>query len=164
LAIQWLWTLIEILYGDLPSYLSSHLRDYAEDLGPDIQGRSPGALIMRYLSLDELIGFINRPTREEIRRVLHENRPAFEKAQGSRYNHQAWPGGYIDHVTETMNLARVFYQALNEHRGLPFSLSDALIALFFHDIEKPFRHEYVPGDFAGSKDDRKAWFLAEDSS
>lgn len=72
--------------------------------------------------------------------ILDNNRQLFELTQGSTYNHQTWAGGYIDHVTDGMNYGRHLY-ALDAAFGrpLPFSLSDALLVFFLHDLEKPWR-------------------------
>lgn len=62
------------------------------------------------------------------------------KAPGSSKNHQAWEHGYFDHVHEVMNLAYILYERLEDERPLPFALDSALVVLFLHDSEKPFRH------------------------
>lgn len=77
-------------------------------------------------------------------RILDDNRELFRTVQGSTNNHQAWRGGYYDHVTEILNIAVVLYPVLQNCRPLPFSLSDALVALYFHDIEKPWKYELGP--------------------
>lgn len=61
-------------------------------------------------------------------------------APGSTRSHHAWPKGYRDHIQETMNLAVILHERLDVERALPFSLSSALLVLFLHDCEKPFRH------------------------
>jgi hypothetical protein len=61
-------------------------------------------------------------------------------APGSTKSHHAWNGGYVDHVQECMNLARILYERLNTERTLPFTLASAYVVLFLHDCEKPFRH------------------------
>lgn len=55
---------------------------------------------------------------------------------GSSHNHQAWEGGYVHHVVETMNIAVWLYWT--SPRKLPFTLSHALEVMFLHDIEKVF--------------------------
>ena len=97
-------------------------------------------IVLDYLSIDNNIVLIDEPARDICKRVIADHRPLFEKAPGSTYNHHTWPGGYIDHVTECMNYARHQY-ALDSAfaRGMPFSLSDALLILFLHDLEKPWR-------------------------
>jgi hypothetical protein len=93
---------------------------------------------MAYLTLEALVGKIDGSNGAACARLLVGNRRLFESARGSSHNHQAWSGGYVDHVTEVMNVAVVLYDALNTKRPLPFTLSDALLVLFLHDIEKPW--------------------------
>lgn len=62
------------------------------------------------------------------------------RARGSTNNHQAWTGGYLDHVQEAMNVATVLYPLMNKLRPLPFSMSDALLVVFAHDLEKPWKY------------------------
>jgi hypothetical protein len=63
----------------------------------------------------------------------------FVTAPGSGHNHQAWTGGYADHLDEIFAIAAIKYQALSQLRPLPFTLLDALLVLFLHDSEKPFK-------------------------
>jgi hypothetical protein len=98
-----------------------------------------------YLKIQDLLATLPDPYGSAFERLLAQNPDCFEKARGSSYNHQAWSGGYLDHVQEVMNLAIVFYDALNPCRSLPFPLSDALIVLFVHDLEKPWAYEEVAG-------------------
>ena len=97
-------------------------------------------LTLNYLSIDELLEFIEEPHRGVCRRILGDHQSLFEKARGSTHNHQTWAGGYIDHVIDGMNYARHLY-AFDAAFGrpLPFSLSDALLIFFLHDLEKPWR-------------------------
>lgn len=93
-----------------------------------------------YLHIEVLVGMIDSPYKEICFRILDENRNLFERAPGSTHNHQTWPGGYIDHVTDGMNYARHYYSFLSAFgRPLLFSLSDALLIFFLHDLEKPWR-------------------------
>lgn len=98
-----------------------------------------------YYSIDEMIEMIDEPHRSSCRRILAENLALFRTVQGSKHNHQAWLGGYFDHVQEIMNIAIVQYAWANALRPLPFSLSDALLIVFLHDIEKPWKYELVGG-------------------
>jgi hypothetical protein len=88
---------------------------------------------------------------DEILPLLHpqNQKPAFSfwddlqthipDAAGSSKSHQAWEGGYKDHIQEVVNIARILYQQLHAERPLQFSLSSAYLVLFLHDCEKPFR-------------------------
>jgi hypothetical protein len=93
-----------------------------------------------YLSIEQLINLIDKPKSAICHKILVDNRELFEKARGSTHNHQTWDGGYIDHITDGMNYIRHLY-AFDKAFGrpLPFSLSDALLIFFLHDLEKPWR-------------------------
>ncbi len=97
-------------------------------------------LTLDYLKIEENLALIEEPNRSICLNILSDNRPLFEKVRGSTHNHQTWEGGYIDHVTDGMNYGRHLY-AFDEAFGrpLPFSLSDALLVFFLHDLEKPWR-------------------------
>jgi len=98
------------------------------------------SLKLDYQPLEQLLLTIEGESGRICRQILEENRCLFESAPGSTHNHQAWPGGYLDHITECMNYARHLY-AFDAAFGrpIPFSLSEALLVLFLHDAEKPFR-------------------------
>ncbi|MEB3340037.1 hypothetical protein, partial [Okeania sp.] len=81
---------------------------------------------------------IDKPNGSKCLQLLEENRQLFQTVRGSTHNHQAWVGGYIDHIQEVMNIAYSFYHHLNGLRTLPFSLSDVLLVTFLHDLEKPW--------------------------
>lgn len=92
-------------------------------------------------TIEEMIEMLPEPNRGICSRILEDNRSLFQTVQGSSHNRQAWPGGYFDHVQETMNIAILLYGALNPLRPLPFALPDALLVNFFHDIEKPWKYQ-----------------------
>lgn len=103
------------------------------------------AFVRRH-DLDALVGMIPGASGRACARLLVDHRERLVAAAGSSHNHQAWPGGYWDHVTEVMNLALVLHEQLGRLRPLPFAASDALVVLFLHDVEKPWRYS------AGSPD------------
>lgn len=94
-----------------------------------------------YESVESLVARIDEPNRSACARIVADNRALFATVQGSTNNHQAWRGGYIDHVSEIMNIACVLYERFVALRPLPFSLSDLLLVVFLHDIEKPWKYE-----------------------
>lgn len=98
------------------------------------------SLTLDYLPIEQLIDLIDESNRTVCHAILTDNRALFEQARGSTHNHQTWDGGYIDHFTDGMNYARHLY-AFDEAFGrpLPFSMSDALLVFFLHDLEKPWR-------------------------
>jgi len=93
-----------------------------------------------YYDIEQSLKLVAEPHRSACLRILRENRGLFERVQGSTNNHQAWEGGYLDHVQEVLNIGRVLYDGLGSLRPLTFSLSDALLVLFLHDIEKPWKY------------------------
>lgn len=98
------------------------------------------SIYLDYLELDALLCLIDEPASTACRRILADNRALFERTRGSTHNHQTWDGGYIDHITDGLNYARHLY-ALDAALGrpMPFSLSDALLIFYLHDLEKPWR-------------------------
>lgn len=108
--------------------------------------------IPKYRTIEQNIDKIDRPYRGICHRILEDNRQLFETVQGSTHNHQTWPGGYIDHITDAMNLVRPLYKFFRKFgRALPFTRSDALLVVFLHDVEKPWRIEL---DSAGNAKNR----------
>ena len=61
-------------------------------------------------------------------------------AKGSSHNHQAWEGGYPDHILQCLCLAEKMYRVLGEMSPLPFTLESACVVLYFHDIEKIWKY------------------------
>ncbi len=96
--------------------------------------------------MKKLIKKIQEPNYSACRKFLKENNKLLDSVYGSTHNHQTWPGGYLDHVTETMNIANLLYKCLNSKRKLTFTLSDALLVLFLHDIKKPWKYRKKKGE------------------
>lgn len=96
---------------------------------------------MEYHTIEELLDLIDEPNGSACKHILSDNRKLFQTVQGSTNNHQNWPGGYFDHVQEIMNIATILYDRLSSVRPLPFSLSDLLLVVYLHDVEKPWKYE-----------------------
>lgn len=98
-----------------------------------------------YFRIHELIAMMDDPFRAACARLYADHAERFREARGSSHNHQAWRGGYLDHIEEVMNYAALFYRAeASTGRPMPFTLSEALTVMFLHDLEKPWRFE--PGE------------------
>ena len=95
----------------------------------------------KYYRIEQMFEMIDEPNRTACQRILTDNRKLFQTVQGSTNNHQNWLGGYFDHVQEIMNIAIVLYERLNSVRPLPFLLSDLLLVVYLHDVEKPWKYE-----------------------
>ena len=97
-----------------------------------------------YVPIEMILRIIDEPNRAGCVALLRDNRELFDRVPGSVHNHQAWEGGYLDHVREVMNIALALYEMLASKRPLPFSLSSALLVLYLHDIEKPWKYQPRP--------------------
>ena len=64
----------------------------------------------------------------------------YPDAPGSSGNHQAYEGGYYNHVNDILTYATILYKDLSKKGKLDFTISDALLVLFLHDIEKPIKY------------------------
>ncbi len=95
--------------------------------------------------LTDLISLIEGDNARRCLKIWRDNPTLFAQAQGSTHNHQAWPGGYLDHVRAVMNCACTLYPSMLGLGPLPFSLSDALLVLFLHDLEKPWKKNFPKG-------------------
>ena len=98
----------------------------------------------KYYNIDELLNLIDLPNRSACKRIYSDNKAMFDRAHGSSNNHQAWEGGYMGHMRDIMNIAFRIYSDMQSVRDFPFSLSDALLVLFLHDIEKPWLYGGKP--------------------
>jgi len=98
-------------------------------------------MYVNYHGIRDVLKMIDDPNYRACIRLLDDNVRLFESVSGSTNNHQAWPGGYIDHVQEIMNIAVLLYHNLSRVRPLPFSMSDLLLVVFLHDVEKPWKYD-----------------------
>ena len=97
---------------------------------------------MKYQNINYFLNKIDEPNATRCKNLFGDFKERFEASPGSLRKHQAWKGGYIHHIEETMNLGLLIYTEMSAFRKLPFSFSDVVLILFLHDLEKPFR--YVP--------------------
>ena len=95
---------------------------------------------MTYYGIKQMLHMIDEPNRSACLKLYYDNEALFNTAEGSSFNHQAWEGGYADHVREVMNIAVMLYPVYSI-RPLNFTLSDALLVLFLHDLEKPWKND-----------------------
>lgn len=113
----------------------------------------------KYFSIYEIIDLLGKdPIRDKLLCMMKDNQELFFKSKGSATKHQAWEGGYIDHITECCNIAIKLYETLNTLRPLPFSLNDCIIVMFLHDLEKPWLYG---GEVSFKKRDDRSLFREE---
>ena len=98
---------------------------------------------MKTLEIKEIdcyLGLIRGQNGIACRKMFAKYKSVFEKAPGSKVKHQAWEGGYVQHLCQTMALAEFLYEPIKNVGGVDFELSDAIMILFLHDLEKPFKY------------------------
>lgn len=95
----------------------------------------------RYYTIEEILKTFEDPRAEKCLELLFYYKSRFQNTSGSTHNHQAWQGGYHDHIQEVLNIGFVLYNTLNDLRPLPFSFTSAGLILFLHDIEKPWKYQ-----------------------
>jgi len=81
-------------------------------------------------------------------------------SKGSSHNHQYWEGGYFDHIVETTDYAIKLYSSLS-NRQLPFTLSDALLILLLHDIEKPIKYSELSSKYPSDSDEIRKYLISK---
>lgn len=112
---------------------------------------------MNYIKLNQLLSLVDEPNRTACLNLFAEHKVRFEKAPGALTKHQAWPGGYLGHLEETMNFGLNLFDMMNKFRQLDFNLSDVMLVLFLHDLEKPFRYIEPKTEF--NSDEEKELFI-----
>ena len=90
--------------------------------------------------LRDLLVQMDDPRKHALLAFYDDYKDVFHYAAGSSHNHQAWPGGYADHIADILRINEVTYDALTAFRPLDFTKESAAMALFLHDIEKLFKH------------------------
>jgi hypothetical protein len=93
---------------------------------------------VKYFDLDTLVDCTDNLKLIALHHELMKM-PEVLHAEGSSHNHQAWSGGYLTHITEVMNIGMRLWGDLTMLRPLPFTMSEALVVLYLHDLEKPFK-------------------------
>lgn len=99
--------------------------------------------------------FKNNP--ERVEKLLHMYSEdelglslAISPASGNVHYHNAYPGGYIDHVENVVNIAIQMHKMYVNNGGKPnYELEELIFAAFHHDLGKlgdGFEPNYVPND------------------
>jgi len=94
----------------------------------------------QHKSVLEFLEGLGDRRRDSVLQFHQDYRSAIAMARGSQSKHQAWPGGYLDHLGEIFRIAASLYHSLSQHRSLPFALDAAIVVLYFHDVEKIWKY------------------------
>jgi hypothetical protein len=118
--------------------------------------------------VEEYLAKIEGERGNKIRAFHQEHLKLFKQAAGSGHNHQAWEGGYKEHLGQCLGIANDLYWKFRPYfeRGAGFSLvedkskfpvtiEEIVVVIYFHDIEKMFKYSdnnNPPADSAFSKE------------
>lgn len=71
----------------------------------------------------------------------------FYLAKGSESKHQAWHGGYNDHITQCLSIAEYLWHTgliRYNKNSIDFDWPDVVYVLYFHDVEKMYKYVTTP--------------------
>lgn len=105
--------------------------------------------------MEEYIELIDENNKEQCLELYKFLKTNCSMAKGSSNNHQYWEGGYFDHIKETFSYANKLYFLLNQDREVNFSLSDAILVLFLHDLEKPIKYSPLKEEYLNDDNEVK---------
>ena len=82
------------------------------------------------------------PRRARVRAWFDAHATEVAAAQGSGHNHQAWPGGFLDHTLQLLASVDLLLDTLPGVHPLPADVTadSAKTVLLFHDVEKVFKY------------------------
>jgi hypothetical protein len=111
------------------------------------------------MHLSDLVGLAHvcEPEKSKLLQLYTAHESRILAAPGSQIKHQAWVGGYLDHINDCCQIAVKLYEPLNSYRTLPFTIHDVMIVLLIHDLEKPFK--YVIPKIKIGRNDAKDYVL-----
>ena len=111
------------------------------------------------MDIYDYLNLIDEPNRSSCLRMLEDNKDRILKAPGSRVKHQAFEGGYIVHLEQAMRLAQMLCDYFREVYSVRISDSDAILVLWLHDWEKPFK--YIEPSRQFENDEEKKVFMMD---
>lgn len=106
------------------------------------------------MNLETILESLEDPRRGAIIEFHEEFRTKIHKAKGSSFNHQAWEGGYADHITDAIRIAETLLSSLELIRPTKVNIASAIIVVYFHDIEKMWKYT------DGTKIDKEEWYTS----
>lgn len=109
--------------------------------------------------IDHYLNLIEGANGVACRQMFEQYENIFMRAPGSKVKHQTWEGGYVQHLCQCMALAEFLYEPIKNIGGVDFSLSDAVLILILHDLEKPFK--YVEGKVFNNDTEKKEFIASQ---
>lgn len=108
--------------------------------------------------LSQYIGHIDKTNQEIITQLILDNFDRVLMAPGALESHQAWPGGFLDHILDMITIGETIYKTQED---LPFTFGDLVLVILLHDIEKPFRYVEPAMPFEGATNQEIYDFLGK---
>jgi len=106
-----------------------------------------------FLDLHMIVQLVESPNRDAVIDAYVQNADRIAQTPGARKKHQAWDGGYLDHVIYATNYGIVLH---NLHKELDFqpdhNEGDIALVMLLHDFGKIARY----------KRDRDGWDYVEE--
>lgn len=95
-----------------------------------------------YNGINKAIQEIDEVNRKALLSYFDKHSKRIAMSPGSKASHQAWTGGYMDHISHMIQLAdSIYYDNKEPEFWNPsnFTIGDIYLVIFLHDFEKPFR-------------------------
>ncbi len=97
-------------------------------------------------SVEDVLRDIPGDRGEKIRKFHEDHLKFFNQAAGSGHNHQAWEGGYRDHLEQFFTAARGIHVMMSDalpslNREAPWE--SVVVVGYFHDIEKLYKYSQL---------------------
>lgn len=88
---------------------------------------------------------IEDPRKEQIISFYEAHKEELTVAKGSKALYQVWPGGYADHVSQSIQLATRILPSVEDFGKQAFTLGQAQVVLAFMGIDHLFKYGRVAG-------------------
>jgi len=89
----------------------------------------------QFLDLHQIVQLVDQPNKDAIIESYVQNVERVAQTPGARKKHQAWDGGYLDHVVYATNYGIALH---NLHKQIGFQVnyseSDIAIVMLLHDF------------------------------
>lgn len=88
------------------------------------------------------MNLIEPQNRVACERLFQDHKEKITVAKWSQTKHQAWEWGYLDHLLDIFDNAEQLYEIFRRKYDIDYTLWDAILTLFLHDLEKPFKYAW----------------------
>ncbi len=93
--------------------------------------------------IDKFLPELSDENSASVSRIWNYFLDKYPDAKGSSSNHQIYSGGYFSHIIDVLDNGMMLYGQLSKRESLPFTRSDVVLVLFFHDVEKVYKYSEI---------------------